>query len=146
MAKQLQGTQVFQMGLGEVVKRLMTVEFQFRIGNPTNALLAERTLLLKALDRINIDVEFDCNDEYIPTLDIFQQAAATSCCRLMPFETSRRSLDPPVSKEIAPPETKRGSRRQPVAPKSTVSPPTEPPPETKQKKKKGLFGMFGKED
>lgn len=79
--------QPVKMGLGEAVQRLIEVEFQYRngTGKLPQALLDERALLLDALNSIPVDVGFDCNaDGIADTVEIFEQAASTSCCRLMP--------------------------------------------------------------
>ena len=74
-----------KMGLGEAVRRLLEVEIRFRQGGRTEELTSERTMLLDALNRVEIDLGFDCNEDGMPdTVEIFQKAAATSCCRIMP--------------------------------------------------------------
>lgn len=76
-----------KMGLGEAIQRLVEVEFRFRngAGGVPQQLLDERLLLLDALNSIPVDVGFDCNSDGVPdTVEIFEQAASTSCCRLMP--------------------------------------------------------------
>lgn len=75
------------MGLGEAIQRLVQVEWQFRSGSGAmpQQLLDERRMLLDALNVIPVDVGFDCNaDGVADTVEIFEQAATTSCCRLMP--------------------------------------------------------------
>jgi hypothetical protein len=75
------------MGLGAAIQRLVQVEWQFRTGagGVPQQLLDERRLLLEALDVIDVEIGFDCNADGIPdTVEIFEQAVATSCCRLMP--------------------------------------------------------------
>ena len=85
--KVIQGQfQPVKMGLGEAIQRLIQVEWQFRsgVGVLPQQLLDERALLLEALDTIPVEVGFDCNADGIPdTVEIFEQAVATSCCRLM---------------------------------------------------------------
>ena len=74
-----------RMGLGEAVRRLLDVEIRYRNGARTEELTTERNLLLDALNRVEIDLGFDCNEDGMPdTVEIFQKAAATSCCRIMP--------------------------------------------------------------
>lgn len=137
--------QTIRMGLGEAVKRLIQVEFQFRTGTGSDILLEERKMILEAMDHIPIEIGFDCNSDGVPdSVAIFQQAAVTSCCRLLPYETSRRTADPPAKRP-------RSSRRQPemeTAPPPPVPPeptipeevvPTPPPP------KKKFLGIFGKD-
>lgn len=79
--------QPVRMGLGEAIQRLFHVEFQYRThgGAMSQQLLDERAMLLEALNVIPVDVGFDCNvDGIADTVEIFSQAASTSCCRLMP--------------------------------------------------------------
>ena len=75
------------MGLGEAIQRLVQVEFQYRNGatHLPQQLLDERAMLLQAINSFQVDIGFDCNDDGVPdTVEIFEQAASTSCCRLMP--------------------------------------------------------------
>jgi hypothetical protein len=93
--------QPVKMGLGEAIQRLIHVEFQYRngAGGVPEQLLSERQMLLDALNVIDVEIGFDCNaDGIADTVEIFEQAASTSCCRLMP---------PGVK-----PKKKRASRRK----------------------------------
>ncbi len=79
--------QPVKMGLGEAIQRLVQVEWRFRTGTGAvpEDLLGERVMLLEALNTIPVDVGFDCNGDGVPdTVEIFEQAVSTSCCRLMP--------------------------------------------------------------
>ena len=80
------------MGLGEAVQRLMRVEFLRQKGLtavPEN-LLAERNLIVAALNTHKLDLGFDCNSDGVPdTVEIFKKAAETSCCRIVPADSSR---------------------------------------------------------
>lgn len=74
-----------KMGLGEAVRRLLDLEIQYRQGRRTEELTAERLLVLEALNRVELDLGFDCNDDGVPdTVEIFKKSASTSCCRIMP--------------------------------------------------------------
>lgn len=76
-----------RLGVGEAILRLVYVELQYANGLfelPDN-LRAERDSLVKALNQIELSLSFDCNNDGIPdTVEIFQQSAETSCCRLVP--------------------------------------------------------------
>lgn len=143
--------QTVRVGLGEAIQRLIAVEFRYRHGaGGEEKLLEERQMLLEAMNHIPIDIGFDCNNDGVPdTVAIFQQAASTSCCRLMPYESSRKSPEPPSQEPEVVKKTvvrRSNSRRKepepvaPVAPKPEVTPPPDPEP----KSKRGLFGLFGK--
>lgn len=72
-----------RMGLGEAMRRLLDVEIRYRHGGATRELARERDLLLQALNRVEIQLGFDCNQDGVPdTVEIFQQSAETSCCRI----------------------------------------------------------------
>lgn len=103
------------MGLGEAVRRLLDVEIQYRHGQRGETLVKERDLILSALNRVELQLGFDCNSDGVPdTVEIFQQAAETSCCRITSFDPpaapapkgeslivldSSRSPDPPATVE-----------------------------------------------
>lgn len=74
-----------QMGLGEALNRLLELEFKRRSGlhSLPNQAREERDLILNALNVQQLDLGFDCNgDGIVDTVGIFEQAVATSCCRL----------------------------------------------------------------
>lgn len=78
---------VIKMGLGEAVLRLLAIESRARGGAASPTELAERSLLVKTLDELKIDVGFDCNQDNTPdTLEILKATAETSCCRILPSE------------------------------------------------------------
>lgn len=83
-----------QMGLGEAVQRLLQVETlrsRGLVAVPAQA-RAECDLIFEALNTIKLDLGFDCNADGIPdTVQIFAKSAETSCCRLMPVDTSRKT-------------------------------------------------------
>jgi hypothetical protein len=113
-AATVKGTfQPIKMGLGEAIQRLVQVEWQFRTGagGVPQQLLEERALLLGALNSIPVDVGFDCNADGVPdTVEIFEQAAATSCCRLMPPGTVKKKA---TKKKAAKKSKARSGRFQP---------------------------------
>ena len=75
-----------KVGLGDALQRLLAVEL--RIINGLSAVepadLAQRQLILDALNLTQLDLGFDCDNDGVPdTVDIFEQAASTSCCRVV---------------------------------------------------------------
>ncbi len=81
-----------QMGLGEAVQRLMRVEFlrQKGLTSVPENLIAERNMIVDALNTHQLSLGFDCNSDGVPdTVEIFKQAAETSCCRIVPVDSSR---------------------------------------------------------
>tara|TARA_B100001057_G_scaffold437276_1_gene468967 strand:+ start:582 stop:902 length:321 start_codon:yes stop_codon:yes gene_type:complete len=81
-----------KMGLGEAVRRLLDLEIQYRQGQRTEELTTERLLVLEALNRVELDLGFDCNEDGVPdTVEIFQKSASTSCCRIMPTGSKGKS-------------------------------------------------------
>lgn len=94
LEKRVQKT--LQMGLGEAIQRLMRVELYIQAGltSMPDAMRAERQMIIDALNTLKLDLGFDCNQDGVPdTVDIFQKAAETSCCRILPAgegDTSRK--------------------------------------------------------
>lgn len=82
-----------QMGLGEAIHRLLQVELMRSRGLaavPAEA-KAERDLIVEALNTHMLDLGFDCDLDGVPdTVQIFAQSAQTSCCRIIPTDTSRK--------------------------------------------------------
>jgi hypothetical protein len=81
-----------QMGLGEAIQRLMRVEVLLQQGltRVPESSKNERQLILDALNTLKLDLGFDCNNDNLPdSVDIFTKSAETSCCRIMPADTSR---------------------------------------------------------
>lgn len=74
-----------KIGLGESISRLLKLELT-RINGlhrmPQDA-IKERDMLFEALNEIKINLGFDCDGDGVPdTLEIFEQSASTSCCRI----------------------------------------------------------------
>lgn len=81
-----------QMGLGEAIQRLMRVEvlLQQGLARVPESSKAERQLILDALNTSKLDLGFDCDDDGVPeSVEIFKKSAETSCCRIVPADTSR---------------------------------------------------------
>lgn len=98
---------VMQMGLGEAINRLVKVNTMLsaRVAPVHEDAIAERDLIMEALNQFKLDLSFDCNTDGVPdTVEIFQQTAATSCCRILPFDSDRR--------KAAPKKRKTSSRRK----------------------------------
>lgn len=148
------------MGLGAAILRLMQVDTQYRQGRsavPEEA-LREKDLIVQALNQFTLDIGFDCNADGLAdvpiTVDIFQVAAQTSCCRIPGKDNSRvppaivqapllALVPPPVP---SPPAKSRGQTRGAPATKDTK--PTvpdlvlDPPRGPVKPKKKGFLGLF----
>lgn len=81
------------MGLGEAIQRLMRVELLLQTGLAVipEATKAERQLILDALNTSKLDLGFDCDSDGVPDdVAIFAKSAETSCCRIVPADTSRK--------------------------------------------------------
>jgi hypothetical protein len=80
------------MGLGEAIQRLMRVELLRQNGysKVPEQLSAERDMIVAALNTHQLDLGFDCNDDGVPDdVSIFARSAETSCCRILPVDSSR---------------------------------------------------------
>lgn len=99
-----------KMGLGSAIRRLMDVEKKYQAGVRNAEITAERNLLLEALDRLELDIGWDCDEDGVPdTVEIFKQSAATSCCRILPGSGSRKKA--PESAKPKKPSRVRRSRK-----------------------------------
>jgi hypothetical protein len=89
------GDRIVKLGLGQAVQRLIRVEVSAALGiRVASEALAEAELLRKTLDQYDLEVAWDCNDDGVPdTVEIYEQAASTNCCRLVEPDKvmSRRS-------------------------------------------------------
>ncbi len=96
------------MGLGEAIQRLMHVELLRTRGITSipEQMKAERDLIVQALNTQPINLGMDCAEddsgEEVSAIGLFAKSAATSCCRLMPADTSRKTRAPsPRKKAVA---------------------------------------------
>ncbi len=92
-----------EMGLGEALRRLFVVEErrQRGISHDEVATSSEVDMIYASLDTIKLKLGFDCNMDGVPdTAEIFEKSANTSCCRLMPPETSRKPAPPSTSRKL----------------------------------------------
>lgn len=81
-----------QMGLGEAIQRLMRVELLRQNGysKVPDQLVAERDMIVAALNTHQLDLGFDCDADGAPDdVSIFAKSAETSCCRIVPTDSSR---------------------------------------------------------
>ena len=78
------------MGLGEAFRRLDILGSKKDRGIASVDEKAEYELLMSALNEIQLDLGFDCDNDGVPdTIDIFNQTASTSCCRLLPSSITK---------------------------------------------------------
>jgi hypothetical protein len=148
-----------RVGLGEALQRLLRVEA--RLMNGFAAVeeedLAQRQLILDALNLTQLDLGFDCDDDDVPdTVDIFEKAAQTSCCRIVPDAPKpkkARGKSRAATEEKAPPLLEVVlPTPEPAPPVVAASPEPVPgeaatPSKKPSKKSKGFFGtLFGSSD
>ncbi len=103
-----------KIGLGEAVSRLLKLELTRINGLHKMPELAikERDMLFEALNEIKIDLGFDCDGDGVPdTVEIFEQSANTSCCRISNLsETSAEKVE--VKPVDIPKKSTRGRRKR----------------------------------
>lgn len=110
-----------RMGIGEAVLRLVHVEMNFANGvsDVPQHLRDERDLIVQALDHYQLDLGFDCDEDGVvdvaTDVNIFKQSAETSCCRILPKDTSRKGSG------------KTSKPREPTAKVSPTGKAVEPP-------------------
>jgi hypothetical protein len=110
------------IGLGSAVERLINLHTKVTCGLASTSEIEERKVLFLAMNSIPLDLSFSCNITEVPTtVEMFKEAASTSCCRLVPpgSKTPAAAAPAPVSASAAakvqpiphatPPKT--GSRR-----------------------------------
>jgi hypothetical protein len=79
-----------KMGLGEAMTRIDKLGSKKDRGIATPEEREEYSLLMSALNHIQIEIGFDCDNDGVPdTIDIFNQTASTSCCRLLPSSQTK---------------------------------------------------------
>ncbi len=151
-----------RVGLGDAIQRLVSVEI--RLVNGLSEVeekdLLQRQLIIDALNLTQLDLGFDCNEDGTPdTIDIFEKAADTSCCRVVtdaeaccrvPVESSAKTkktkgksrasqATEPVIEVVTP----RAEPPSVPAPVEEITPDSSPS-EKKDKKQKGfLSSLFG---
>lgn len=106
-----------QIGLGEAIQRILKLEQRLLNGFHSEHDMEERTMLLDALNLTMLDLGFDCDttDNIPTTVEIFAKSAETSCCRIVPADTSRRAPTPAPTVSATPSETPQMSIATAVA-------------------------------
>ena len=76
--------------LGEAMRRLNTLQGIVQAGIANEEQKREYDLILAALDRISLELGFDCDLDGVPDtvsqIEIFQASASTGCCRLVDLD------------------------------------------------------------
>ena len=102
-----------KIGLGEAISRLLRLELLKNNGLHTMPEIAakEREMLFQALNEVKIDLGFDCDGDGVPdTVEIFEQSANTSCCRISKLsEASAESIE---INDVEIPKPKKPRRRR----------------------------------
>ena len=83
-----------EMGLGDAIGRLNTLQGIIHAGIATPEIRTEYKMILNALNVITLQIGFDCNSDGVPdTVAIFKESVNTGCCRLvdLPEEKPNRS-------------------------------------------------------
>lgn len=97
-------SKVLQVGLGDAMRRLLDIEIRVRHGITTPEVAVERDMLLEALNRVEINLGFDCDSDGLPdTVDLFRETSETSCCRLIDLPGVKPTKKPAVKKAAPPP-------------------------------------------
>lgn len=133
-----------KVGLGEALRRLLDLEIRMRHGVSTEHLTRERDLILTALNKVELNLGFDCDGDGLPeSIALFKETSETSCCRLVDLpgttpraktvervlepasrpasaDTSRAPATPPRAPEAAPPPRPEGVAK-PLASPSVLS-------------------------
>jgi hypothetical protein len=102
-----------KIGLGEAVSRLLRLELLKNNGLHQMPEIAkkERDMLFQALNEVKIELGFDCDGDGIPdTVEIFEQSANTSCCRIS--NLSEASSTKVEVKDVEIKKPARGRRRK----------------------------------
>ncbi len=102
-----------KIGLGEAVSRLLRLELLKNNGLHQMPEIAkkERDMLFQALNEVKIELGFDCDGDGIPdTVEIFEQSANTSCCRIS--NLSEASSTKVEVKDVEIKKSTRGRRRK----------------------------------
>jgi hypothetical protein len=84
-----------KMGLGDAILRLIAVELSYRhrFAESGENALKERKMIIQALNQYDLNLGFDCDGDGIPDdVQIFQKATETSCCRILPHDSSRKPM------------------------------------------------------
>ena len=112
-----------QVGKGEGLLRLIQIEFKRAKGMvPSAEASTERDLLIEAFNQEQLSLGFDCDNDGVPDdIRIFAETAKTSCCRLLPVDTSRsrRTTSSRKKKTTSKPAAKKPTTKKSTAKSST---------------------------
>ena len=76
-----------RVGLGEAITRVNYLDNRLIRSIGTEEQRVELALLMDALNKIQIDLGFDCDGDGVPdSIEIFTATATTSCCRLVDLD------------------------------------------------------------
>ena len=114
VSMELSNRKEMKLGLGEAIRRIIKLHARSVQGAVTPAQREELGLLMDALNEIEIDLGFDCNDDGVAdTIEIFKQTAQTSCCRLTPTKGQKStSRSAPTEERKASSSRRKSSRRR----------------------------------
>ena len=106
-----------RLGLGEAISRLLKLELTRINGlhEMPQIAIKERDMLFVALNEVKIDLGFDCDGDGVPdTVEIFEQSANTSCCRIANLSETSSTKVEVKDVEVAKPKRtrRRRSRKQ----------------------------------
>lgn len=107
-----------KIGLGEAISRLLKLELTRVNGlhKIPQIAIKERDMLFEALNEVKIDLGFDCDGDGIPdTVEIFEQSANTSCCRIASLSeasTEKMEVNDVEIKKSTKTRHRRTSRKQ----------------------------------
>lgn len=102
-----------KVGLGTAIKRINRLHVRVTAGACTPEEKEELGLLMEALNEIEIDLGFDCNEDGVAdTIEIFKQTAQTSCCRLTPSKSKSTSRSAPSEERKASSSRRKSSRKK----------------------------------
>jgi hypothetical protein len=107
-----------KIGLGEAISRLLKLELTRVNGlhKMPQIAIKERDMLFEALNEVKIDLGFDCDGDGIPdTVEIFEQSANTSCCRIASLSeasTEKMEVNDVEIKKSTKTRRRRTSRKQ----------------------------------
>jgi hypothetical protein len=88
--------ELVKIGLGDAMDRLLKMFHNFTRGVATEEDVREKDMILEALNTLELDLGFDCDGDGVPDVPakrLFNEVVETSCCRISPKDTSRRSKD-----------------------------------------------------
>jgi hypothetical protein len=100
----MKGVREIKMPLGKAITRLNLLHSKKGRGIASDEEKLEHTLILDALNKTELSLGFDCDGDGqvdIDDIEIFQENAKTSCCRLIdniPASSRRKKTPKPKSR------------------------------------------------